>query len=79
MLKLWSTVNEAKEDRPRPFWNAFAACIDAEQKSASTILLDRPMERRDSYLDFLGVEEREENNGPKREAKLGSRKAPRAA
>ena len=42
------------------------------------------MERRDSWLNFLGVEERgvkerEENNGPKREAKLGSRKAPGAA
>ncbi|MCA1717138.1 MAG: hypothetical protein LC781_09955 [Actinobacteria bacterium] len=52
MLKLWSTINEAKEDRPRPFWDAFAACIEAEQKRREA-LLDWRMERMDSWLESL--------------------------
>ncbi len=52
MLKLWSTVSEAKEDQPRSFWNVFAACSEAEQKRREA-LLDWRMERMDSWLDFL--------------------------
>ncbi len=78
MLKLWNATNEGKEGRPRPFWNAFAACSEAEQKRRE-VLLNWRMERIHSWLDFLRVEEREKNNGPKRYTKLGSRKAQRAA
>jgi hypothetical protein len=40
-------INEAKEDRPLPFWDAFAACIEAYQKRREA-LLDWRMERMDS-------------------------------
>jgi hypothetical protein len=63
LLKLRSTVNEAKEDQPRPFWNPFAAFIEAEQKRRQA-LLDWRMQRMALSIDFL--EEREKNNGPKR-------------
>ncbi len=52
LLKLWSTINEAKEDQPRPFWNVFAVYIEAEQKRREA-LLDWRMERVDSWLDVL--------------------------
>lgn len=36
----------------KPFWDAFAACIEAEQKRREA-LLDWRMERMDSWLDSL--------------------------
>ncbi len=42
-------INEAKEDRPRPFWDALAACVEAEQKRREALLDGR----MDSWLDSL--------------------------
>jgi hypothetical protein len=52
LLLLKSTVDEAKEDRTRPFWNAFAAGIEAEERRREA-LLDRRMERTGSRLESL--------------------------
>ena len=49
LLLLRSTVDEAKEDRTRTFWNAFAAGIEAEERRREA-LLDRRMERTGSRL-----------------------------
>jgi hypothetical protein len=52
LLLLRSTVEEAKEDRTRTFWNAFAAGIEAEERRREA-LLDRRMERTCSRLESL--------------------------
>jgi hypothetical protein len=52
LLLLRSTVDEAKEDRTRTFWNAFAAGIEAEERRREA-LLDRRMERTGSWLESL--------------------------